>query len=107
MNFCYSNTFGGSCEYNTFGNSCCYNKLLKTYYQHNSFGDGCQYINLANDETASISVQVQNYKLAQGLQGTSSSYITIEVERNRAYETKVAKNSSGEVKIYCEADLIA
>ena len=72
----------------------------------NHFGDGCQYILFKGAETASLSAQVQNYNFAQGVQGTSSAYLTIDGVRSRAYETKVAKNSSGELKIYCEADLI-
>ena len=122
-NDCYSNTFGNSCSSNTFGNSCssntfgndCYSIKLATsnsaitkynYYRYNHFGDGCQYILFKGAETASLSVQVQNYNFAQGVQGTSSAYLTIDGVRSRAYETKVAKNSSGELKIYCEADLI-
>ena len=57
-------------------------------------------------ETASSSTQVQNYNVAQGSQGTQNVYFTVEGMRSRDYETKVAKNSSGELKIYCEADLI-
>ena len=64
------------------------------------------YIVFRGAETASDSVQVQNYKFAQGLQGAYNAYLTIDGVRNRAYETKVAKNSDGEVKVYCEADLI-
>ena len=129
---CSSNTFGNSCQYNTFGNSCQYNtfgndcssntfgnychsiKLATSssattkynYYNQNHFGDGCQYILFKGAETASSSAQVQNYNFAQGVQGTSSAYLTIDGVRSRAYETKVAKNSSGVLKIYCEADLI-
>ena len=129
---CSSNTFGNSCQYNTFGNSCQYNtfgndcssntfgnychsiKLATSssattkynYYNQNHFGDGCQYILFKGAETASLSAQVQNYNFAQGVQGTSSAYLTIDGVRSRAYETKVAKNSSGVLKIYCEADLI-
>ena len=113
-NGCYSNTFGNDCYYNSFGNYCNYIKFAISssattkynYYQHNHFGDGCQYILFKGAETASSSAQVQNYNFAQGLQGTSSEYLTIDGVRSRAYETKVAKNSSGELKIYCEADLI-
>ena len=122
-NSCYSNTFGNSCSSNTFGNSCssntfgndCYSIKLATsnsattkynYYNQNHFGDGCQYILFKGAETASSSAQVQNYNFAQGVQGTSSAYLTIDGVRSRAYETKVAKNSSGVLKIYCEADLI-
>ena len=110
----YNNTFGDSCYFNTFGNSCYCIKLATSnsgttkynYYRHNHFGDGCQYIVFKGAETASSSAQVQNYNFAQGLQGNRSAYLTIDGVRSRAYETKVAKNSSGELKIYCEADLI-
>lgn len=114
-NACSSNTFGDNCSYNTFGNACYLIKFASdsatstkySYYRHNHFGDGCQYILFKGADTASPSSQVQNYNFAQGLQGTSSSYLTIEGVRNLSYEVKVAKNSKGEIKIYCEADLIA
>ena len=113
-NSCNSNTFGDSCDSNTFGNDCDYIRFASSssattkynYYMYNHFGDGCQCILFKGAETASPSAQVQNYNFAQGLQGTSSAYLTIDGVRSRAYETKVAKNSSGELKIYCEADLI-
>ena len=113
-NSCRYNTFGNSCNSNSFGNSCYYIKFASSgsattkynYYMQNHFGDGCQYILFKGAETASSSAQVQNYNFAQGVQGTSSAYLTIDGVRSRAYETKVAKNSSGELKIYCEADLI-
>ena len=113
-NNCDSNIFGNYCSGNTFGNNCLYIKLATStsattkyhYYRHNHFGDGCQFILFKGAETASSSAQVQNYNFAQGVQGTSSAYLTIDGVRNRAYETKVAKNSNGELKIYCEADLI-
>ena len=113
-NRCDSNTFGNDCYSNTFGNDCYYIKFATSssattkynYYWHNHFGDGCQYMLFKGAETASPSAQVQNYNFAQGVQGTLSAYITIDGVRSRAYETKVAKNSSGELKIYCEADLI-
>ena len=111
---CGYNTFGGGCDYNSFGNNCSYIKFASnkeattkyTYYRNNHFGDGCQYILFKGAETASNNAQVQNYNFAQGLQGTSSAYLTIDGVRNRVFETKVAQNSNGELKIYCEADLI-
>ena len=111
---CYSNTFGNNYFSNTFGNNCFLiifasstSAITKyNYYQHNHFGDGCQFILFKGAETASASAQVQNYNFTQGLQGNSSAYIEIDGVRSRAYETKVATNSSGELKIYCEADLI-
>ena len=131
-NACNSNSFDNDCYYNSFGNYCSYNSLginclfnsfengcsyIKfasdssasnkyKYYRHNHFGDGCLYIILKGAETASSSNQVQKYNFAQGLQGTADNYLIVEGKRNRAYETKVAKNSKGELKIYCEADMI-
>ena len=77
------------------------------YYCNNHFGDICQYIVLKGVGDASSSKLLQNYNFAQGVQGTQENYLIIEGVRNLSYETKVAKNSSGELKIYCEADLIA
>ena len=113
-NDCYYNTFGNDCQSNTFGNDCKYIKFASdssastkySYYRDNHFGDGCSYILFKGAETGSGSVQVQNYNFAQGLRGTSSAYLTIDGKRNRTFETKVAKNSKGELKVYCEADLI-
>ena len=113
-NFCQYNILGINCDANSFGNDCCYikfksdedSKIKYNYYQANHFGDGCKYIYFTGAETASAESQVQNYNLAQGLQGTSDNYITVDGKRNRAYETKVANNSSGTLKIYCEADSI-
>ena len=113
-NDCYYNTFGYGCNHNTFGNYC---KCIKSstnssvtsifsFYRHNHFGDGCQYILFTSAGLASLDAQVQNYNFAQGLQGTSDAYLTVDGVRNRSYETKVARNSAGELKIYCEADLV-
>ena len=112
---CQSNTFGNKCSGNTVGNICLYIKFASgesddstkyDYYQYNHFGDGCQYILFKGTETASASAQVQNYNFSQGLQGTPDADLTVDGKRNRAFETKVARNSTGELKIYCEADLI-
>ena len=109
---CRFNVLGSNCRCNTFGYDCQYIKFASDssastkyeYYQNNNFGDGCKYILFKGAETAST--YVQNYNFAQGLQGTSSAYLTIDGVRNRSYETKVAKNSTGTIKTYCEADLI-
>ena len=113
-NSCNSNSFGNNCSSNTFGNNCSHIKFASdksasnkyNYYQNNHFGDGCEYILFKGTETASYAQQVQNYNFAQGLKSTDSAYLTIDGKRNLAYETKVAKNSNGDLKTYCEADLI-
>lgn len=123
LNDCHNNTFGTGCQYNvlgyncynnTFGNDCSDIKFASdkeattkyTYYRNNHFGNSCEYIIFTGTETASSSAQVQNYNFAQGLQGTPREYLTVNGVRNRSYETKVARNSTGELKIYCEADLV-
>ena len=120
---CYSNSFGSSCEHNYFGHTCNSNSFgnychdIKfasdssastkyNYYHNNHFGDCCEYILLKGAGDASESKQLQNYNFTQGLRGTSSNFLIIDGVRNLSYETKVAKNSSGELKIYCEADLV-
>ena len=114
-NECAEITFGNYCSYNTFGNMCYQIKFASdsstsatkyNYYQYNHFGDGCREILFKGAETASPSAQVQNYNFSQGLRSTSVGFLTIDGKRNRAFETKVARNSTGELKIYCEADLI-
>ena len=113
-NGCGSNSFGDSCSYNSFGNSCNYIRFAPSanasntysFYSNNHFGDSCSFILFKGAETAADASQVQNYNFSQGLRGQSgNAYITIDGKRGRAYETKVAKNSSGTLKIYCEADL--
>ena len=124
-NNCQSNTFGNECAEITFGDYCSYNTLgnmcyrIKfasgsstsatkyNYYQYNHFGDGCREILFKGVETASPSAQVQNYNFSQGLRSTSVGFLTIAGKRSKVFETKVARNSNGELKIYCEADLIA
>ena len=114
-NECAEITFGNDCSYNTFGNYCYRIKFASgsstsatkyNYYQYNHFGDGCREILFKGAETASASAQVQNYNFSQGLRSTAVGFLTVDGKRNRAFETKVARNSNGELKIYCDADLI-
>ena len=114
-NYCYRNSFGNGCEGNSLGEECCQNSLgnycnhIKfassssdttkyNYYQQNHFGEGCQYIVFTGAGTASNAQQVQNYNFAQGLQGTSSAYLTIDGKRNRSYETYVSRDTDGTIK---------
>ena len=47
---------------------------------------------------------MQNYNFAQGLQGTSSAYLTIDGVRNRAYETYISRDTDGSIKESVIAD---
>ena len=82
--------------------------LHKAYVQYNHFDDGCKFNVIWNADTTSSSILLKNINVNRGVSGTSSlyNYINIDV-LNQDYEIQVAKNSNGEIKIYCEADLIA
>lgn len=114
-NNCINNLISYGCDNNSFGNGCQYIKFAESeasdatqnkWYRNNHFGDNCKYIVFTGAYSESSLDYVQNYSFAQGLQGTSDAYLIINGIRNRNYETKVAKNSSGELKVYCEADLV-
>ena len=114
-NSCYNNSFGNNCHSNSFGNSCCYNSFrlsasntgtILNYCQTNHFDDNCSYNVIYTSTQPTTTNKLQNINVVRGVLGTSSNYNYIRVDRNLAYETKVAKNSSGDIKIYCEADLI-
>ena len=101
---CYNNTFGTNCCNNTFGAS---NSSPKSYYRYIIFDNGNSYINLNCTSTTSGSNYFQNVRIGLGVNNTTT-YKTIDVSTvNSNYEIKVANNSNGELKIYCEADLIA
>ena len=117
--YCYGNEFRSSCTYNKFGtyyhdnylnNYCSFNSFepncayiqLDKYCRYNHFGNGCFKITLKGDETSSPSNLVQNYNFAQGL-----NHITVDGVMNRDFETRVEKDSNGNLKEYCLADLIS
>jgi len=115
--FCSSNTFGNHCDSNTFGNSCSSNtfgenvrgtKTAINYVKNCRIDNGVFYINLTcEDTTESGKNYLQNVQIVKGVSGTSSTPLKVVIpDRNLSYETKVARNSSGDLKIYCEADLI-
>ena len=82
--------------------------LHKAYVQYNHFDDGCKFNVIWNADTTSSSILLKNINVNRGVSGTSSSYNYINIDvLNQDYEIQVAKNSNGEIKIYCEADLIA
>ena len=113
-NTCSYITFGNACQNNTFGKNCdrirfaidTTGSTKAVYYQYNKIDSGVHYVNLYNGDTGAYNNQVQNYHIVTEVSGTNSNYVNIPATRNLAYETKVAKNSAGELKIYCEADLI-
>ena len=114
---CYSNTFGNYCNYNNFREGCKYiscrmsnskTASLRNYVMWNDFGRATSYVILYNTATASSTQSIKNVRLSEGISGTTSSYLGINVETLGAgYNWEIAKNSSGTIKQFCLADLIA
>ena len=112
---CQNNIFGNYCQNNSFGNRCSSNifatdtsgKTTASYFRYNKLEDGVSWCILSNSETASDTQSVKNYYIKSSIFGTYSNKRVIEVTRNLPYDITVALNSKGELKIYCEADLIA
>lgn len=95
-------------RYNTFKTSNDLNSSNRPYIQYCTFGDYVCFNNFYNSSTASSSNAIQNLRVQSNLQGTSETNPNhIEVPVASVSEIIVAKNSKGEIKIYCEADLIA
>jgi len=83
-------------------------KTAINYVKNCRIDNGVFYINLTcEDTTESGKNYLQNVQIVKGVSGTSSTPLKVVIpDRNLSYETKVARNSSGDLKIYCEADLI-
>ena len=110
-NECYSNSFGNNCYYNSFGNSC----------RYNSFGNGCnnndildnvRYITVFEGvqyvSIGSTSGYVQYAQVLNGTSGSgSSSKLKIDFAVGKNYTQVAGKNSSGELKIWVPADIVA
>lgn len=114
---CSTIVFGNNCYHNVFGNEC-FNISFRLDYStsatplnyccYNRFHDRCRYMIIWNDAQPTTSNQLKNINVIGEVRGTSSAYESINItDFNAAHEIKVAKNSKGEIKIYCEADLIA
>ncbi len=113
---CNDNTFGDLCYNNTFGDNCHDNTLVSpdtensySYYNFIIFEGDNQYITIQNTNTDRLQRFLQHINVANGLAGTSSQPLVVEIEHVSATykpKTTIAINSSGSVKVYCEADLV-
>ena len=132
---CSNNIFGQNCVYNIFDYSCydnvfsechsniiqnnfannkcgihfysntigawCLNNLFGEYFNNNIIENGCCN-NIFGESMDSLSSEVCGYHITGNIHDK-----VLPLEGAREYDTKVSLNSNGEVKIYCEADLIS
>ena len=128
-NSCYENSFGNDCYRNSFGNECysnsfgnyCSGNTCGNYFQYNSFGNGCnnndildnvRYITVFEGvqyvSIGSTSGYVQYAQVLNGTSGSgSSSKLKIDFAVGKNYTQVAGKNSSGELKIWVPADIVA
>jgi hypothetical protein len=85
------------------------------YVRNVHYGDGCKnivlYVNPDNVGTINETNSIRNINVAQGLvskiNGRDSSTFVELTTTGQDYEIKVARNSAGDIKVFCLADLIA
>lgn len=116
-NYCSFNDFGNYCQSHVFGNYCqqislgddCFGIIIgvqgvDSYYKRIKIKNG-YHIKLVNTESAVSQSQVQNYTIGEISGENQSNKIQLEVFRGRIGETYISKNSNGEIKQWCPADL--
>ena len=72
---------------------------------------GVSYVTIKSSGTPTYDTPLQNFVVKAGVKGTSTNTLAIVIDAssfplNSDYEWTIAKNSSGVIKQYCEADLI-
>ena len=113
-NLCSYNEFGDYCKSNSFGNQCHHNvfysktpmsTLPAKYVVNCHVDDGCE-INKIVADNYNTTKKLKNLHVRRGVSDINwiSQPLTL-LDAN--YEITVAKNSKGEIKVYCEADLIS
>ena len=102
------NKIGAHCLYNNF-DAYCGNSIFDEGFSANNVGAYCILTTIIGDDDENgAGGPIMNYRIGSymaTLDGEDTR-TTIHLKRGVEHEMKVAKNSSGEIKIYCEADLI-
>ena len=98
-NSCSSNTFVNSCSSNTFGNSCSSNTFGKNYTYYVIVENGNKYITLTSTQTTSSSYKLQNIKIAQGVNNTTTTKTISHDTVNDAFQTEYKATNSQTILI--------
>ena len=114
-NNCYRNSWGNGCYSNSWGNNC-YNNSWGKSCSRNSWGNDCGNNSWGDEVTYSTvfdgvqytqitTTKVKFVQVLNGVQGTSSSKLTLTFAANKTYTQVAAKTSAGALKIYIPGDL--
>ncbi len=118
-NDCYSWTCGNSCSSWTCGNDCSSwtcgswtgsTNIPQDYVQYFHIASGTSNFRVKSSGSPTYYLPLKNFKIKSGT-STPESGMEIVIDTadfplNSDYEWTIAKNSKGEIKQYCEADLI-
>ena len=132
-NSCEHNSFGNDCKFNSLGNNCLYNGFYDdssysynedldryigdgeklNFVQYVTLNEGCRYLLFHTNEVIDEENKIQNITVNKGVKSIEINdngyFIPLLLEisvTNNDYELKIARNSYGDIKMYCEADLI-
>ena len=119
-NGCHSWTCGNGCHSWTCGNGChswtCGNEVQNTQIPQDCVSyfhldSGVSYVTIKSSGTPTMNAPLKNFKVKAGIKGAFDNKLAIVIDATSFplgsdYEWTIAKNSSGAVKQYCEADLI-
>ena len=108
---CYTWTCGNDCSHWTCGNEVSNSKILQDYVSYFHLDSGVSYVTIKSSGTPTRGTPLKNFKVKAGIKGAFNNKLAIVIDAssfplNSDYEWTIAKNSSGAIKQYCEADLI-
>ena len=110
---CGNNCFYWTCENGCNDWICGSSKtMLQNFVYNFHLGNDVSYINFSTNGTSSETTPLKNFTIKSGISGTSNNtplqivIDTADFPLNSDYEWIIAKNSKGEIRQYCEADLI-
>ena len=111
-NYSYSWTCGNDCSSWTCGDNVHDTQILQDFVSYFHLDSGVSYVKIKSSGTPTRSTPLQNFKVKAGIKGASlNNKLAIVIDATSFplgsdYEWTIAKNSSGAIKQYCEADLI-
>ena len=110
-NDCYSWSCRNNCHSWSCGNEVSGTKVLQDYITHFYLDNGVSNITIKSSGTPTEGQPLKNFAVKSGVMGTDSAKLAIVIDTvnfplGSDYQWTISKNSKGEIKQYCEADLI-
>ena len=86
-------------------------QISQDFVSYFHLDSGVSYVTIKSSGTPTYDTPLKNFVVKAGVKGTSINTLAIVIDAssfplNSDYEWTIAKNSSGAIKQYCEADLI-